>query len=451
MHPSDKSDVINSPTKSLADAPFLYSYLGTPITDHDQQSSGFDWRTYTGRNPHQHYTNNASKNKRSQRKQLVPPRPIEPSIDCAPVIKTYVRRTAKKSPKKHPCMQCDKTFASRCHLENHTRTHTGEKPYLCEYGDCAKRFVQQAHLNYHMMTHSREKPFACPDCGKKFPRQDNLKYHSWTHMQDKSHNCQQCGKDFAHKRQLYNHLKTHREVKPFKCGECGKRFSQKCHMDCHMTIHTGEKPYQCIECGRCFAVTYRLKNHMRIHTGEKPYQCTDCGKCFVHSSDLSHHKKTHTGEKPHKCTVCEKGFSRKTSLTEHLRVHTGEKPYLCEVCNKRFSYKQNQRSHIARMHANKILWNCSQCTLSFEILTDLEEHKKSHANVKMHDLHVQSELSLIPELIFLFPSFRNQHFGKPSQDYYEQYMLDKVGVIRKIAQRVAEMHKEEVFRVDHFF
>jgi hypothetical protein len=51
---------------------------------------------------------------------------------------------------------CTKTFTRAEYLRLHERSHTGEKPYPCEYADCSKAFsnpsdrtkhVKRTHLN----------------------------------------------------------------------------------------------------------------------------------------------------------------------------------------------------------------------------------------------------------------------------------------------------------------
>ena len=50
-------------------------------------------------------------------------------------------------PRPHPCPHCEKTFKSKYNLADHIRTHTGEKPFECEY--CGNTFAQNGSLVGH--------------------------------------------------------------------------------------------------------------------------------------------------------------------------------------------------------------------------------------------------------------------------------------------------------------
>ncbi|XP_069618165.1 zinc finger protein 367 isoform X1 [Ranitomeya imitator] len=63
------------------------------------------------------------------------------------------------------CNICNRVFPREKSLQAHKRTHTGERPYLCDYPECGKAFVQSGQLKTHQRLHTGEKPFVCSENG----------------------------------------------------------------------------------------------------------------------------------------------------------------------------------------------------------------------------------------------------------------------------------------------
>ncbi|CAG8451844.1 11284_t:CDS:2 [Paraglomus brasilianum] len=59
------------------------------------------------------------------------------------------------------------------------RTHSGERPHVCEYHDCKKTFSDSSSLARHRRIHTGKRPYKCtiPGCGKSFCRKTNLTRH----------------------------------------------------------------------------------------------------------------------------------------------------------------------------------------------------------------------------------------------------------------------------------
>ena len=163
--------------------------------------------------------------------------------------------------------------------------------FKCEI--CGKCFTLKAHLNNHVKTHTGEKSFHCKTCKKDFALAHSLKRHKKTHIGEKPHKCTTCNKGFTQPHDLKRHERIHTGEKPYACKYCKKCFVQSGDLTKHERIHIGEKPFQCKSCPKSFAQGFTLKRHMRIHTGEKPYQCTACKKCFAYLNVLKRHKRTH--------------------------------------------------------------------------------------------------------------------------------------------------------------
>ena len=111
------------------------------------------------------------------------------------------------------CKICNKTFAQNSNFKNHMRTHSDERPFVCDI--CCIGFKERYHLKKHQLfKHSTELREKCRVCGKRFKDSTAVRAHERIHSDVRPYSCRRCGKAFKTSECLWHH-----ENRSKTCGQ----------------------------------------------------------------------------------------------------------------------------------------------------------------------------------------------------------------------------------------
>ncbi|XP_059619834.1 zinc finger protein 845-like [Phlebotomus argentipes] len=133
-----------------------------------------------------------------------------------------------------PCPKCGKVFTTRLGMTLHLKRHNPERKYVCDWESCDYSTPLTTSLRDHRRTHTGEKPFKCDFCDKTFSVRGCVKRHI-AHM----HNphivpCTQCEKSFPTRKALLDHVRRLHAERTIPCSVCNKKYGSKADVSRHM-------------------------------------------------------------------------------------------------------------------------------------------------------------------------------------------------------------------------
>lgn len=340
--------------------------------------------------------------------------------------------THKRLLKSQKCPFCSKAFSKNFDLQQHIRSHTGEKPFQCVI--CGRGFAQKSNVKKHMQTHkvwpdglAHTLPAPIMSDGSQSsvdepnPKEDIPGIEKPQAgggdvlLLDNSYSCPFCtfvGKSYF---ELKSHLKHHKQEKVFKCivGKCGEMFTDLESFLGHAKSHENNMMYRCPHCPKTLPSLYDLNIHQLTHTlcvtgdnssisvtigsngssGRKPHarnhRCNHCLNRYATPEALAHHQATCSHNYP--CPVCQKVFPCERYLRRHLLIHRSSAPHVCSVCQKGFKTDHYLKVH-AVVHSSEKPFLCSQCGATFNRQDKLKRHYLVHEAVKRYKCPYGSHL-----------------------------------------------------------
>ena len=80
-------------------------------------------------------------------------------------------------PSEFGCPFCDRISKTKQNMQNHIRTHTGERPFVCKI--CNLTFTAGSNLKRHVLLHTGA-TYPCNFCNFSAKRKDHLTSHIQT-------------------------------------------------------------------------------------------------------------------------------------------------------------------------------------------------------------------------------------------------------------------------------
>lgn len=200
---------------------------------------------------------------------------------------------------------------------------------LCDR--CSETFSNESELRSHIKSkHKNKMEIKCIKCDKILSNMRAYKVHLKTHSGDKPFVCEVCGKAFSLLATLKSHSLIHKGELPFKCPQCPHRARLQQSLVMHIRTHTRERPYTCPHCPATFTTSSNRAKHVRYHSDATPYRCDKCPKAYSRKKDLLDHMSiVHLGVKRHQCNICMKRLASNSSLIYHRRVvHNVKRKYM---------------------------------------------------------------------------------------------------------------------------
>ncbi|XP_043539030.1 E3 ubiquitin-protein ligase ZFP91-like isoform X3 [Chiloscyllium plagiosum] len=156
----------------------------------------------------------------------------------------------------------------------------------CEMEGCGTILANPRYLQHHMRyQHMLKKKYVCPhpSCGRLFRLQKQLLRHTKHHSDQRDYICEYCARAFKSSHNLAVHRMIHTGEKPLQCEICGFTCRQKASLNWHMKKHDADANYQfsCNMCGKKFekkdsVVAHKSKSHPELVIAEALAESAEC-------------------------------------------------------------------------------------------------------------------------------------------------------------------------------
>ncbi|XP_040901794.1 zinc finger protein 341 isoform X2 [Toxotes jaculatrix] len=315
------------------------------------------------------------------------------------------------------CNFCDKIFSKNFDLQQHIRSHTGEKPFQCIV--CGRAFAQKSNVKKHMQTH-KVWPMGVASTVSRLPvtvkvvpvsaneeegggEQQQQHHHQGEQEEEgpEQQTVQTQAEEEAAQTEASGDLEeSAAEARADPEGSQGEAV-QNGHPQAQMQVQASQSQqcqahtkqivvidssYQCQFCASKFKTYFQLKSHLTQHKGEQVYKCVlkSCSQTFQKLDQFLEHIRTHQEQLTYRCHLCSKVFPSLFELGVHQYSHcfcpqqnTRKETtvYRCVKCQSRYSTQEALEQHLLTASHN---FPCPHCQKVFPCERYFRRHLPTH-------------------------------------------------------------------------
>lgn len=143
----------SSSVSSVASYPSYYGSVDSSASGYSSTAESVESCTSRGAPRHDGSSSAASVSSMSS---SVPPAPQS-------MMGQFNSKVSTSAQKKHRCKICEKRFTRPSSLRTHTYSHTGEKPFSCNFDGCGRHFSVVSNLRRHRKVHRGDRDVSSPE------------------------------------------------------------------------------------------------------------------------------------------------------------------------------------------------------------------------------------------------------------------------------------------------
>ncbi|XP_014876116.1 zinc finger protein 341 isoform X1 [Poecilia latipinna] len=330
------------------------------------------------------------------------------------------------------CNFCNKFFSKNFDLQQHIRSHTGEKPFQCIV--CGRAFAQKSNVKKHMQTH-KVWPMSVANTVTRLPitvkvvpvsfieeermaerqKQGDMD-RDQTQAEPEPAQTEEPGEEAAMEAEPgltasqrgdaqdgHAHFMSDQNQQggaqtkqivvidsSYQCQFCTCKFKTYFQLKSHLTQHKGEQVYKCVlkSCSQTFQKLDHFLEHIRTHQEQLTYRCHLCSKVFPSLFELGVHQYSHCfcpqqntrkETSVFRCVKCQSRYSTQEALEQHLL--TASHSFPCPHCQKVFPCERYLRRHLPT-HGVGGRFKCQICKKAFKTEHYLKLHTRIHSGEK---------------------------------------------------------------------